>query len=279
MSLSTANLNDPRLHAAMQAALARIKHTVAEVADRVVDALGIAALQAVSGKQRDSYLGAQTQLQRRLGAFHAAFVETLEDKVDKEISPRQSTRGAAPTDWQSLSLVDDKQVEELVNADRLGQAIAHDCEWEVRELDGYFGAMLRIGRAEKDRNPLRPEVLGKALFRAIEAASEDDDARRLLATEFGRALSQAMRACYAEVAAELRARGIHPVAMSVKTVEGPGHDYTRSGYDSQRQGIVSSFEETLGLPGDSAPMTFVPSGSGCTGFTRGQFGWRYVDSR
>ena len=262
----TLNLADARLQTAMQAALTHVQHTVTKVTDRVVEALGTVALGAASGKQREACLGAQFELRRKLAAFNGAFADTLAQKVQKEVNPRGAAdRAAAPTDWQSLSLVDDKQVEELVGADRLGQAIAVDCEWELRELDGYFGAMLRIGRAEKERNPLRPEILGQALFRAIEAVSDDGESRKILAAEFGRTLGEAMRGCYVDIAADLRARGVHPVGMSVKSVEGPGNEYLRTGggyHDSTRQSATSSFEETLGLPGDSAAVQFSASGAG-----------------
>ena len=35
-----------------------------------------------------------------------------------------------------------------------------------------MGSLLRTGRADAERNPLRPEVIGKALFRAIEACHD-----------------------------------------------------------------------------------------------------------
>lgn len=265
MSQFPTSPSDPRLQSSLQAALALVQQTVAQVTDRVGETLGTAALSATSGHQREVHLDAQFELRRKAGSFNVAFDTALRREVDKEIHPR-SERSTRPTDWQSLSLVDDRQVEELVSADKLGQAIAHDCEWELRELDGYFGALLRIGRAEKERNPLRPEVLGKALFRAIESVGDNDEVRKVLAADYARALGAAMRVCYAEIAGVLRARGVHPVAMSVRTVDGPGYDPSRSGgLDTPQHGLVSSYEETLGLPGDSAPVRFAHSGSGALG--------------
>jgi hypothetical protein len=259
VSATILNLSEPRLQAVMQAALGHVAQTVTVVADRVLEQLGTTALQATSGKQRDACLGAQVDLRRKLPQFHAAFNETLTQKVQQEVRPRGAARGtAAPTDWQSLSLVDDKQVEELVSADRLSQAIAAECEWELRELDGYFGSLLRSGTSDKERNPLRPDVLGKALFRAIEAASADDEARKLLAAEFGRGLGPALRVCYAEITADLRSRGVQPLGLSVKTTEGPAHDAARSTHSPQ----AAQFEETLGLPSDSVNAPFTASGSG-----------------
>ena len=43
-------------------------------------------------------------------------------------------------------------------SDRIGQAIAHECEWELLDLAAYMGALLLIGHADQERNPLRPEI-------------------------------------------------------------------------------------------------------------------------
>ena len=62
-------------------------------------------------------------------------------------------------------------------SDRIGQQISHACEWELREMAAYMGAVLNLGRADEDRNPLRADVLGMAIFRAIEAVTSDTDGR------------------------------------------------------------------------------------------------------
>ena len=248
------SLSDSRLDAALQAAISRIKFTVAEAAERALVNIAERATHAESNRHREHYVGAQYQLRRRMPAFHAEFAGALRDEVAKDMEPRRrSTFG--PTHWQALSLVDDKQVEALVTSDRLGQTIAQDCEWELRELDGFMGSLLRIGRADKERNPLRPDVLGKALLRGTEMAVEDADSARVISMEIARTLAKAMPNCYTSIIADLHARGVEPTGMSVRTVEGPGTDFVRSGFDSRR-GPSSSFEETLGLPGENQPYLY-----------------------
>jgi hypothetical protein len=267
--------SDHRLNAALQAALGRVRATAVTAAERTVDSLGISAMSATHARQRDSYLGAQYELRRKQAAFNLRFGDVLSERVMKEIAP-SGGRPLASTDWHSLSLVDDSEVEELVSADRLGQTIAHECEWELREVAAYMGSLLRTGRAELDRNPLRPEVIGKALYRAIETVSDDKDTRKLLGRELGRSLSQSMRACYTEIVNDFRARGVQPVGLSVKTVDGPGNEmYHHSGYESGYAGAgvphdtgpVSHFnssfdEETLGLPTTGKAAGLVRKGSG-----------------
>ena len=258
---------DHRLNAALQGAMIRIRSTATAAAERAVDSLGIAAMSAAHTKQRDGYLSAQFELRRKLPEFNLRFGDVLIERVSKEISPSSSGRSLASTDWHSLSLVGDDEVEELVSADRLGHTITEECEWELREVAAYMGSLLRTGRAELERNPLRPEVIGKALYRAIECVSDQNETRKLLGRELGRSMAQSMRSCYTEIVKEFQMRGVHPVGLAVKTVEGPGNDMPRynTGYDSgfhgsgfhgsgyETGGPSSRFtstpdEETFGLP-------------------------------
>lgn len=218
---------DPRLQPALQAALTRIQTTAQAVADRVAEALGLAAVSASSNAQRQGYMTAQFDLRRRLAPFNLTFGNVLREKVMQEVLPNTPSRGFAATDWQSLSLVGDEEVEERVSADRLAMEVEHECEWELRELAAYMGSLLGLGRADQDRNPLRPELVGKALFRAIEAVTDQPESRKLLARELSRSLAQAMRGCYQAIVQDLRQRGVQPVGLAVRQVEGPGNELPR----------------------------------------------------
>ena len=90
-----------------------------------------------------------------------------------------------------------------MNSVRLGQLISHECDWQLRELAAYMGSLLALGRADDERNPLRAEVIGAALYRGIEAISGDRDHRRNLRPRARRsAWPQAMPECYAEIIAD-----------------------------------------------------------------------------
>ena len=109
-----------------------------------------------------------------MGMFEGAFHEALRERVAKDIAPRvDAKRKLESADWETLSLVDDSEVEEQMNSDRLGQLISHECEWQLRDLAAYMGSLLDLGRADDERNPLRAEIIGAALYRGIEAISSD----------------------------------------------------------------------------------------------------------
>lgn len=262
------NQTDPRAQAAFDAAMHHIKTTTATVADRVSDHLGVLASAATRIFERDALINTQLDLRRHMSTFVLVFADTLAKRVTRELSPNRETgRSLAETDWQSLSLVDDNEVEEQMHADRIGQAISHGCEWELREIASYTGQLLGIGRADHERNPLRGEVLGEAMYRAITSVSNDRDCRKILARELAIGMSRVMPQCYADILKDFRARGIQPVGLTVRGVEGPGNEIARdhviSGYDKLRRENGTS--TSGGHFSSSAHVSFDDAATGAPG--------------
>ena len=253
------NPTDPRLQAALDAALGHVSSTAASAATRTAELLGGMASGATRVFERDAFLAAQFDLRHRLATFSRAFDEHLRERVSREVAPRpDARRSLGGVSWESLSLVDDAEVEEQMFSDRISQTISHECEVELRELATYMGALLRIGSADQDRNPFRPEAIGAATFRAIEAVSPERDSRKLLARELGPVMAKAMRICYDEISSDLKSRGVQPVHLSVRGVEGPGNDRVTSGYASLSRDAPaasgssgSHFDASAGAPLDA----------------------------
>jgi hypothetical protein len=217
------NPTEPRLREALEAALRQIRATAVAVADRVGEMLSTMAESSTRIIERDLMLSSRVDLLRNLAAFHAAFTQVLVVRVQADLAPKGSTRRPlAQTDWQSLSLVGDHEVEEQMVSDRIAQQITHECESELRELNAHMLSLLRPTFGDDSRNPLRPEIVGAALYAAVEAATEHADMRKLLARDMGWAMARAMPVCYAEIVRDLKARGVRPSNMTVRSVDGPG---------------------------------------------------------
>ncbi|MEO7335435.1 MAG: DUF1631 family protein, partial [Caldimonas sp.] len=242
---------EPRLHAALDAAMNQIRSTATAVATRLCESLGTTAANTTALMTRDMVSVAQNELRRGLPAFRLAFQDSLREKVNKEVSARGDARRKAEFgSWQTLTLVEDSEVEERMNFERIGQTISHACEWQLRELAAYMGAITGLGRADEDRNPLRSDVVGAALYRGIEAITENADSRKILAREFGFAMAESMPECYEEILRNLQERGVKPVGLMVRTVEGPGNQLP--GVNSGYMGVSSSERtSTRGIPADS----------------------------
>ena len=217
-----------RLPAPLEAAVQRLKLAAREAAERTVESLGLAALAANNAFQRDGLLGAQFELNRKSAVFALTFNEAFDQRILRELGPRATPTDAAatpdlgpampaaPSDWASLSLVEDKEVEAQISADRFGMEIAHACEWELRELDAYVASLLGEAGGERDRNPLRPDLVGHAMIRGIESVSDREDVRKVLASELSRSLGNMLRGAYDEIVVALRNAGVQPLSLAVR---------------------------------------------------------------
>ena len=255
----------PRLPAKLESAVQRIRMAARTAAEHTVDSLGLAALATHQVRQRDALLGAQYELNRKLAIFALTFNEALDTDVARQTGGLTRTAGpslspdALVSSWDKLTLVDDHEVEIHISADRFALEISHACEWEIRELDAYMGTLLGLGAAEHDRNPLRAEVIGQAMIRAVESVSDRPEVRKVLSTEIARSLAHAMRQTYAEVVADLRQAGVRPAGLAVRhtpvrgaSVHGPFG--AGSGAESERAQAYRSLPGRMPPGNDAAPQ-------------------------
>jgi hypothetical protein len=219
------NAPDIRLNPHLEASLTRIRLAGEQAAERCAEGLGLSALSAGQIKRRDALLAAQFVFLQQQAAFSQQFVQGMRKQVAAEqAEPKPAPVASAKKDWGELSLMDDDQVNNLVAADRIGLAIGHHCEWELREVESYV-ASVQVG----ERNPLRPELIGQALLDAVQSITDDPVTRQTLTDELTRALAQEMRACYADIAELLRTRGLRPQDLRVRGQADAGGPVSRQG--------------------------------------------------
>ena len=206
----------------LEAALQRVRFAVEQAADRCAEGLGMSALAAGQVKRRDAFLSAQFLFRKQQAAFGQRFYASLGMLMLGEHNHKVAV--VAHKDWTELSLMDDDQIDALVAADRIGLALGHQSEWELREVESFV-AGLNIG----ERNPLRPELIAQALLEAVQTVSEEAEARQILTDEMTRALAQGLRACYRDIADMFSGRGLRKQDMRVRGADsGPGAAQTSS---------------------------------------------------
>ena len=237
-----------RLPATLEAAVQRLKLAAREAVERTIESLGLAALAATHAFQRDGLLGAQFELNRKSAVFILTFNDAFDERVVRELGPNAgtglTTKGALKisqdppaTNWDALSLVEDREVEAQISAERFGLEIAHACEWELRELDAYVGTVLAEAGGERERNPLRPDIVGHAMIRGIDAVCDRADVRKVLSSELSRSLANLLRGSYAAIVADFRKAGVQPMGLTVRQRLGGGRE---QGPDSRRDGTPDS---------------------------------------
>ena len=252
------NPSVPVVPSALKAAVQRVKVAARDAAVRCVDALGVAALASSRTIEREELLAGQFELNKRHSAYAMTFNEQLDEGVTRELRRMETSpskfNSKIGTSWQSLSLVDDRQVEIQVAADRVALNLQHDCEWELRELDTLLMSLLHAAsRTDGEyRNPLRPELIAKSMVAACDAVSERPEVRRLLVEHMGRTLAGAMPALYGTIVQELKAAGVQAQDMTVRTTQGPGNEMAQAahtGYDTQGRPIGIDGEAQDSAPG------------------------------
>ena len=234
------------LPAELEHAAGLVNAAAAAAAQRVCQSLSAQSQSASKALDRNIMFAAQLALHRQMGPFQARFSGRLLARLLEAMAPRDDSRRSVPTDWASLSLLDDSVVEEQMASDRFGQQIGQACESELRELAGYLARIVGSGIDGKDRNPLRPAVIGEATCSAIEAVTEDADERRALVREFGNAMGQDMAACYSAIVADMRSRGLVPLALLPRSGEAPKKQ--RSGSHSGHGDLRSDSTAPSSLP-------------------------------
>lgn len=139
-------------------------------------------------------------LDRHEPALRSALPKVLSDAF---------TRGQPPAaDADSLTLMDDTQLRESMEAARLRKAVALRLDAALAELDALVCAARGLDTVRPAGNPLRPEVFLGALRDAVAQAGVAPQVQSLWLAPMGGALGDALLPLYADLAALLKAQDL-----------------------------------------------------------------------
>ncbi|HEY2560908.1 MAG TPA: DUF1631 family protein [Caldimonas sp.] len=237
--------SDPSVHAALASAQDRIRATADAAVVEVANSLLFLMKSAGTYRERGQLAFAQIHILENRELLLSCFATALRERVGEDVASGAQNRTQAPTtDWQSISLVDEGQIEEKISFERIGQLIAHRSEAELRDLDAYLSSMLGHGWADPRRNPLRGSILGSALHKAIEKVTDEPDTQKIFGRELGQAMANAMPACYREIVADLERRGVRKSDLAMR----PADEFSArpaarapSGFDEARKAWEASW--------------------------------------
>lgn len=208
-------MTDPRLDTVLDRAHSRVNTAVSEAIAKVSAQLGPLALSSTSNAQRQLLMTADRELQLKSAQVLASFGKEFRKQLDKSTRVTHSGHQTlnSDTDWASLSLVDNAEVERGVTADRLAQALTHECDAQLEALQAYMTAVLDDPSPE--RNPLRPPGVAKALMSALAETGCEDEVLQALGQHVGRVLGTELISCYTQLVDDVRGMGIKPQGLSV----------------------------------------------------------------
>ena len=215
-------IQEPEVRATLDAAVGRIRVTVGAV---VLEAptLMLEAMRASKTYHERSLLSAaQNHLLMFKEPLIAAFGESLRERIEVELAGTATNDylepNASETDWSAIGLVAEDEVQGDISFGRIGQFISHECDLELRELSGFTSGLLRHGRADPERNPLRGAVVGWAMHTAIKKVTPDVSIERSLGKQLGSLVASALKPCYSAIIAEMRARGVSAAGLVARPV-------------------------------------------------------------
>ena len=211
---------DPAVNAVLAAAQDRLRATADVAVVEVANNLLVLMKSAGTYRERGQLAFAQIHILESRELFLSSFATALRERIAEDLAARSEGRASGTaTDWQSISLVDEGQIEEKISFERIGQLVSHRCEAELRELDGYMSSLLGHAWADPRKNPLRGAILGSALHKAIEKITDEPDTQKIFGRELGQAMANAMPSCYAEITASLKQRGLRPTDLALRPAD------------------------------------------------------------
>ena len=257
----------PHLPAALISAVDRLGQAASAICEQCRQSLALSALALPPGLRRERAQEAPLVLTREAATFQSEFTRAFTERLQRQWVPDGVVVGDGPTSWDSWSLVDDREIEQQVAAQRLGHTMGQACEWELRELDGYLRALRGPGlAAAAGSRPgvLQPDAIGFAVLKALEALAADAEIRKLLAAELATTWSAHLARTYTQIIADLRAAGVTPASIATRSSLAAPAARTRSGGFGSPAGSGFAASAASGSTGAVAGGAFTPSRSSHT---------------
>jgi hypothetical protein len=213
--------SDP-LRQCIDAALSDSTALIRRVAKQVVESFQSHAESALSSRDRQHYSDLVFVLRQAEGDLVHAFVAQFSTLLQEEIQGKPAARTKpAELRLDQLTLVGDESMQEDVEVSQLIRMIESGAEWEIRDLNSRMESLRQSEGARQggaaQGNPLRPEVFGRSLQRALGSLDVDHEARLALLRAFGVALTSALKETYSAYNGRLEAAHIAPARYSVRT--------------------------------------------------------------
>jgi hypothetical protein len=264
-------VTDPQLDSIVQSALSRLAGAVSVGLDKAAAHLGTKVVAAKGAAERQAFMNAQFDLQRRGTQIAQAFSKGLIEAVAKELNQgQQLTKELADTDWGSLRLVEDSEIEQTVAASRLAKLLDNDCNTELKELQGLF-ATLRDVAADESANPLRPQVLSTPLIKALLLPNDTAQVRDMMVESLGASLGGPLKEGYASVLQQCQAGNIQAAPLVSRNASYSTGSPAHSLGGADPHGHAGSHSGSQG-PGSAGGRSGGMGGSGQGGFSIGSLG-------
>ncbi len=272
-------------------ALQRSDELIRSVVHQVIAALEQQAELAGNSRDRQIYTDMGLALRQSESRLTQAFVDRFQQVLDEEMSGPPPVPAASYAQLETLTLMDDADLEEGVEVSRLTHLLEAEAQWEVRDLGARLDSLRGGTQAAPTANPLRPEVFSRSLHHALGVVAVDAEERTALLRAFGKGMSAALKDTYSLYNKRLAEMHVEPAQYRTgrpppqDAAGGEGHVLSAAAL-SGAELHLEALQQLLGgrgMPGQAtgsgeagapgfAPSGFPPSGIAPSGFSPSVFG-------
>lgn len=213
---------DPRFERWRDLVLASVPVLASDAVQRALERLqGTALSNAVSGDRQHTAALLPLLRPGSLGlapALSAALRQQLREELARDLAADTAAPQAAgpSVSIDQLTLVDDQQIEEDIEVARVIQLVDSAAEADLRELRALCATVRGAGAALPEVVPLRPEVVARALSRALQAIGAQRPTRLLGLRIVGQALADRLVSLVREHTRELKQWGVEPLPYQLR---------------------------------------------------------------
>lgn len=161
--------------------------------------------------------------------------------------------GAIPlqSDSALLALVDEADFNEQIEFKRMLQQLQPLVEHELAALDARMSSLVGLTTVHADRNPLRPSVIARELYRLMQGSEPDREVRTRWLRQLAGPLGAELKQLYAQVALMLQQADVQEAGYRVRLVSDPTGPRVPDVPEDSRYGLTTEWFDLPG--GDPAP--------------------------
>lgn len=218
-----------------------------------------AMIQALIGPQQrsgdvlvaDGSSAAWSGLMHHRPAWTRAFPVRLREAFERGDDGGDS--GAIPlqSDSALLALVDEADFNEQIEFKRMLQQLQPLVEHELAALDARMSSLVGLTTVHADRNPLRPSVVAREVYRLMQGSEPDREVRTRWLRQLAAPLGVELKQLYAQVALMLQQADVQEAGYRVRLVSDPTGPRVPDTPEDSRYGLTTEWFDLPG--GDPAP--------------------------
>ncbi|NNL99252.1 MAG: DUF1631 family protein, partial [Gammaproteobacteria bacterium] len=243
----------------------RLPSVIRQVMEKADDALFDSAEKADNSVRQNLYFDAMRELRQLRADIEVRFVEDFARRCRKALeAPMRLSSGGSleDTDASNLTLVESSDVEESLAVTNFVEKVKSHCREELFALDKRMGVLLSDPELLHAKNPVGPEVIGKAFRTACQEFSADIEVKLVLYKLLDRFMTPDINAIYRDMNGLLVSNDILPrISSGVQRsparagrtrviIESDGGQVESSGED-----VFSTLQNLMtGSPGGVGPL-------------------------